>query len=261
MLVEPQHPIAGTPDRMRALLIDPSWTFTEKVDGVRCIIEIFGGEVALLTRQGLPLNRTVSDDAMEWFQHHANQGTNVVIDAELVDGQVIAFDCPLWEGKVVPENSWAHRFYHLSSLVRDSPVALVRASPFSSVASLVEQVESEGGEGWVAYHRDAPYTPGKRNSAVLKFKIEKEIDCIVGRRQEGRDSFALHLVDEASLINVGHISALVGDGPRMKMGDVVTVRFQKVSDDRKLVHATLPKIRTDKAPIECTVQQLDEFIN
>ena len=151
----------------------------------------------------------------------------------------------------------------------------------------------ETGEGVIAKELDAPYRPGERKGMV-KVKRVRTADCVVVGWRPGKEegtvgSLILGLYDGGELRVVGHTSgfqakekrALVarlapyetgergsGDPSRWAAGRdlewievrpelVVEVSFDHVSDGRIRHGTKVLRWREDKAPADCTFDQLD----
>jgi ATP-dependent DNA ligase len=151
----------------------------------------------------------------------------------------------------------------------------------------------ETGEGVIAKELDAPYRPGERKGMV-KVKRVRTADCVVVGWRPGKEegtvgSLILGLYDGGVLRVVGHTSgfqakekrALVarlapyetgergsGDPSRWAAGRdlewievrpelVVEVSFDHVSDGRIRHGTKVLRWREDKAPADCTFDQLD----
>jgi hypothetical protein len=113
-----------------------------------------------------------------------------------------------------------------------------------------------GFEGVIFRRLDAGYIQ-KRSSNLLKYKFRHDADCVVtALGTKGKANMALGLMSCGSLVDVGECSALTGDQHRIRVGDVVTVTYLYASSDRRLVQPTKPRLRRDKDPADCTIDQL-----
>ena len=150
-----------------------------------------------------------------------------------------------------------------------------------------------GGEGVIAKRLDAPYVPGERKGMV-KVKRVRTADCVVVGWRPGKEegtvgSLILGLHDGGELRVVGHTSGFrakekrelvgrlapyetggrgSGDPSRWAAGRdlewvelrpelVVEVSFDHVSDGRIRHGTKVLRWRDDKAPADCTFDQLD----
>lgn len=126
----------------------------------------------------------------------------------------------------------------------------------------LQEIERSGGEGVVFKYRFRPATVATSLPWQVKHKFIKDVDCyVMDVGMDGKKNFELGMYDpeEKDFVSVGRCSALTGDGPRVKVGDVVKVQTLYSTKDGRLFHPTFPKIRTDKLPEECVTEQLAEI--
>lgn len=151
----------------------------------------------------------------------------------------------------------------------------------------------DGAEGAIAKERSAPYRPGERKGMV-KVKRVRTIDAVVAGWRPGKEpdtvgALILALYDGGELRVVGHCSGLKASEKRRLVGFlepyqtgergsadpsrwsagkelewialrpelVVEIDFDHVSAGRIRHGAKLRRWRDDKAPAECTFDQLD----
>ncbi|MGE5409047.1 MAG: ATP-dependent DNA ligase [Syntrophothermus sp.] len=149
-------------------------------------------------------------------------------------------------------------------------------------------------EGVMAKQLDAPYQPGRRRG-MAKIKRERTIDCVVMGWRPGKEegtvgSLILGLYDDGELRSVGHISGFSAAAKRsmrtllapLETGEsgsaepsrwtggrdlewvalrpelVIEVGYDHAAGGRIRHGARFHRFRDDKAPAECTFDQLDE---
>lgn len=260
MLATPAHePFDGAVLRM---VDDPNWAFDVKVDGVRLLIHLAGRPTGY-NRSGQVVALPRRLEHLLW----ASGGANAYLDGELVGERFWAFDI-IRPGH---DDPWIVRRLTLGNLlghIAADPeiLSLVPvAYEHDDKAQLAMRVRTEGLEGLVAKRIDSKYrlvTPPQkahRSREWLKLKDLKTVDCVVTRLGvDGKQNMALGLWrdDSASLVEVGEVSALTGDGPRVKVRDVVEVTFLYLGVNNRLVQPVTPRLRPDKSPAECTWDQL-----
>jgi len=153
----------------------------------------------------------------------------------------------------------------------------------------------DGAEGVIAKEAKAPYRPGER-TAMVKVKRVRTIDAVVAGYRPGKEegtvgSLILGLyAPDGTLREIGHSSGFTarekrslldglrpyetgergsGDPSRWTAGRdlewvmlhpelVVEVTFDHFSDGRIRHGAKVQRWRTDKAPVECVVDQLEQ---
>lgn len=230
----------------------------QKVDGHRGLLHIDDGRIAMISRQGLDL--PVKPYIYEPFKPLLTMG-RWVFDGEYLNGQYYLFDIVEGGGFITPATPYEERRLFLGEFYGRWNPQHVHLIPVyrttEGKARLVEQISSQGGEGVMFKVRTAPYRSGRTDS-IVKAKFRNDVDCVVTRLgMDGKANMQLSLyTDDGVLVEVGHCTALAGDGPRVKVGDVVTVIYQNASKGHRLIMPTKPKIRTDKTSVECTLDQL-----
>jgi ATP-dependent DNA ligase len=208
--------------------------------------------------------------------------------AEEMPARYVAFDLLAHDDEVLFEQPFAERRAALAALV-DEPVLLAPSTRHR------EQADPwlRGAEGVIAKELDAAYLPGERRGMV-KVKRLRTIDCVVVGWRPGKEegtvgSLILGLYDGGELREVGHTSGfrarekreLVARLAPFETGErgsaepsrwtagrdlewvllrpelVVEVSFDHASSGRIRHGAKLLRWREDKAPRECTFDQLD----
>jgi hypothetical protein len=116
-----------------------------------------------------------------------------------------------------------------------------------------------GAEGVMFNRLQASYEFGRRSFSLLKVKFIKDVDCVVtALNLDSKANMQLAVYDGDELRIIGECTALAGDGARVKPGDVVTVQYLYALDPSapRLYQPTRPRIRTDKSPRECVLDQI-----
>lgn len=123
-----------------------------------------------------------------------------------------------------------------------------------------ERVTSEGGEGIVGKRLEGLYMPGKRNSDILKLKLECTKDCLadrmeIGQGEKGNTSYTLVSKrkngTEIRTVIAKHtdIANYLAD-PSYFIGRVIQIKAMEEYEDGQLRQATFQHIRHDKLPSE-----------
>jgi ATP-dependent DNA ligase len=250
------------------LVLDEDYAFSPKLDGKRALIEADAGNLRAHGRDGQPIN--LPAELEQELYRLPNEGRFVLDGEYMHSGRLFLFDLieVIDERGVVmvsADQDYDWRYKVLKALCEvtewDNPGGIVNLlrdlrTPSTKQALLADIIENNGGEGVVARRLNSPYQSGKRSSNSLKWKLKRTVDCVVmDRGSDGKDSLTLGVYKAGVLTMIGKVSALTGDGPSAKVGDVVEVSYQNFTGQR-LYQPTLPKLRTDKAPLDCTMDQL-----
>lgn len=243
-----------------SLLSNPQWHKTQKVDGVRMILQVHDGKVYGINRKGSLM--VIPGNIGKAFQHFDGEWC---FDGEVLHNRYYIFDMPRALDVVDIDMPHKYRRATLEDLFPklDMPDFIQLLPSYTAAEesiTMAQKLLESNREGVVLKRGDAPYSPGKRTDNVLKLKFVKDIDAIViDTNVDGKYNMALGLVKEdGKLQEIAHVSALTGDG-MCEIGQVVTVTFLYVSDDNHLVQPTKPRLRTDKTPQECVWGQLEHF--
>ena len=214
--------------------------------------------------------------------------SRIAMLAEQTPATFIAFDVLARDDRVLLDVPFAERRAELEDLVAD-PVEL---APATKARDRAEPWLREA-EGVIAKLLDAPYRPGER-TGMVKVKRVRTIDCVVvgwrpGKEPDTVGSLILGLYDgEGKVHVVGHTSSFTakrkrdlvselapyetgergrGDASRWTAGRelewvelrpelVVEVSFDHTSGGRIRHGSKLLRWRDDKAPRDCTLDQL-----
>jgi DNA ligase D-like protein (predicted ligase)/DNA ligase D-like protein (predicted 3'-phosphoesterase) len=205
--------------------------------------------------------------------------TYVVFDILEKDGSPL-LDVPLIERKTILKNSVREgKYVVLSLFVEDKGESYFRAAL------------EKGVEGIMAKKKQSPYEPGKRGNNWLKIRQIKTCDCVIfgymegeGSRDKAFGSLILGLYDGKDPVFIGKVGTgfsqqYMEDLKRSMdeyrvdketLGQVDTDReitwlrpalvcevgYQTVTEDRRLRIPVFRRLRNDKTPQECTIDQL-----
>ncbi|TXC65028.1 ATP-dependent DNA ligase [Sphingosinicella ginsenosidimutans] len=217
------------------------WQFEPKWDGFRALVRRDGGEVAIVSKSGRPLDRYFPEVAANLRALRENR---FVLDGELLlpmDGRLafdalqarlhpaesrirrlaretpallMLFDLLFWKDRDLTACPLAERRRCLEAFFAGVRDPGIRLSPCTDQrAQAIAWLEQAGGalDGVIAKRTDERYQPGKR--AMVKVKVRRSADCVVGgmRRGEGGRiaSLLLGLYDDDDRLNlVGFLASL-----------------------------------------------------
>lgn len=241
-------------------LDDDEWFAQQKLDGDRLLVHVRDGEVMAINRDGR--RRTLPVPAAILRQFAAFPG-EFIFDGELMaSGDYHMFDLPVAADLVTPQHPYSFRFAVLEKLYAGPvwrPQPCVRLLPLarnrSAKRALVTQLAARGAEGLIFRHVDGLYRPGRRSDRALKAKFLHTVDVVVDQvRPQGRNNCTFRLFRDGELVPAGSCS--LDARPRVHPGDVIEVRYLHASDDDQLYQPVMLRVRHDKSPVECNVDQL-----
>lgn len=253
------RPMLASPiglDEVESYVLNDEFVGQQKVDGDRLMVVVADGKVKLLNREGGYYSNPVPRKVLRQFEGLPGSWC---FDGELLD-ELWLFDLPLAGEAVAPSMPYEFRLSVLERFfVSWQPDSVVRLLPTARTQwakrSLVDQVLSSEHEGIVFRDLHAPYASGKRSRRMVKAKVTKTVDCVVtGVRVDGRNNCHVSLFEGGHLVEVGSC-AMLGK-PTVAVGDVVEVRYLYADTARRLVQPAFLRVRDDKAPTECTIDQL-----
>jgi ATP-dependent DNA ligase len=241
---------------------DPMWVLQQKLDGIRAQLVFEPGELPWFRNSsGDPMRSSaalgVANLVLSRFARHPEGIDGHTIDGEILGGAFWIFDLMLetnlrLEDRMTLLTTW----YGEVSPHHDVIKLLPTARTVEEKIKLVEAVDAQDGEGWIAKRLDSGYDFGARVEHSLKLKRTHTVDCVVMGRNVKRDlNFVLGLYHDGDrLIHVGNASAI--GKPDAQVGDVVEVKYLYCGSGNKLVQPSVIRMRDDKEAAECTTHQL-----
>ncbi|PWB56173.1 MAG: hypothetical protein C3F06_01390 [Candidatus Methanoperedenaceae archaeon] len=205
--------------------------------------------------------------------------TYILFDILQKDGKEL-LDVPLMDRKRILENSVRDgKFVVRSLFVEETGTDYYRAAL------------EKGVEGIMAKKKKSIYEPGKRSNNWLKIKGARTCDCVIfgytkgeGNREETFGSLILGLYDNGEAIYIGKVGTgfsrefmeelkrslaeyIVDEETLqgverdreiiwLRAGVVCEVGYQSITEDGKLRIPVFQRIREDKDPLECTIDQI-----
>jgi ATP-dependent DNA ligase len=254
----------ATEAMMLKLAQDDGWVFQEKHNGDRRLIERQGREIKDYNRDGLP-GKGLASAALRaaLLDHPVNC---FVLDVELVKDRIFVFDILYYKDTAVVGEPYSFREPLVHAKFTGNShrhiVPVVSARTGEEKLALMERMVAERAEGWVAKELGKAYRPADNDQRYnYKYKLWKSLEAVVigdsTKRVDGmlRDSVRLGLYDEKGIRHdIG--GATKKSAFTLKPGDVVEVKYLYGTDENKVVQPNIERIRFDKHPTNCTLDQL-----
>ena len=201
----------------------------------------------------------------------------------------IVFDILERDGKDLTGLPLSERREQLKAAVREGPHVVISEPVMDRGEDYFRAAVAQGLEGVMAKKKDSRYEPGLRSGAWLKIKVQKSCDCVIAGYTPGQGgrgplfgALLLGLYENGQLVPVGKVGTgfsdqllaelmeqfapLVTTVPQLPgvRGKVVwlepvlvcDVAYMEVTRDRKLRIPRFIRLRTDKSPADCTVEQI-----
>lgn len=254
------------PDDVERLLKDEQFVAQQKLDGARILVHVSGTVVAT-NRAG---QITALADAVLSCLSEAPDGT--ILDGELVHGAegpcYHVFDLLQHGDEDLRKEGYMDRYLELDVLVDQlsGPVRLVSlARSEQDKRALLAQLQEQRAEGIVFKRRDAPYVPGRPASggAQRKHKFVKTADVVIV--ENAGNAYAMVVFDaDGAERPIGKVFAGTTNASRAALdarlgkGDrpVAEVEYLYATADDQLFQPVFVRLRDDKDPDECTLDQL-----
>lgn len=282
-LLSPMMAANAEPGRVEFYLTSDEWHCEQKVDGVRLMVHIDNGEITAL--QGRNSSKIILPPALK-REFSAFSTGQWVFDGELVSGEFKLFDLPIATPHIGLSTPYETRRRALDIFFQKwAPTEGIKlVTCYRTEAekrALVQTVFDNFGEGVMFKSIKGVYRPGRRVDTMKKHKFIKTVDAVVTRLRVDMSShtgdlkencaFGVYktppngrsdvLVDLASknLVEIGKSSTTGKRGEGIKVGDVIEVRYLYCVDPSspRCVQPRLVRIRTDKLPEQCLIDQLD----
>lgn len=239
--------------------LDDEWWFEQKIDGVRFLLHIDNGVCEGWNRQGngIPVHPAIQEAAK-------TLNGNWVLDGEWLDRVLYCFDVPYAGDFIRPEYPYELRRTALETIFDSEVFAqcpqivmLPVARNTAEKIDLHRRCRDNHSEGIMSKFKSGTYLEGVRSRHVLKCKFVDTCEVIVAQvGRQGKRSIACAMFDNGGLIDVGAVTVTEARLKELKIGDVIEVRYLYATKDRRLYQPAFVRIRDDKTPQECTVDQL-----
>jgi bifunctional non-homologous end joining protein LigD len=279
----------------REILQSKSYIFEPKLDGYRALCQKRGGTLRLISRNnrditlefpGLSFGDHINADCtldgeIVIYDETGNPSFALMQQRKhrRPPPTYVAFDILELEGRDLRRLPLSERKQLLTEVVEEGGNLQLMPSTENG-AELWNVVTTRGLEGVMAKKKDSVYVTG-RSRAWLKIKLEKTVDSvIVGYATKTREiaSLALGLYDGATLTYIGQVGTGFSESLLEKLSKdlvrasndvalpsnvrpvvpdkVCEVKYLEYTRDGRLRAPVFLRIRDDKAPRECTIDQV-----
>ncbi|HEY6584912.1 MAG TPA: DNA ligase D [Gaiellaceae bacterium] len=212
------------------------WLFEAKWDGYRAIVDVFGGNATLTSRNGNDLTKRF--DSVRRELERSLKTPDCVLDGEVCaldergratfsamqQGKpgtqyvFVAFDLLEVEGEPLVDLPLTERRSRLEQLIDRRKKGVLFSESFDDGDALYRAAQQQGLEGIVAKRRDSRYQPGRRGPEWLKIKTHGRQEFVIagytsgqGRRSGRFGSLILGYWKDGKLEYAGNVGTGFGD--------------------------------------------------
>jgi ATP-dependent DNA ligase len=239
-----------------------------KYDGIRVFLFKNGPNLVISGKLGSVFTPKGNPNAFAKIPEFTHAPHRMILDGEYVshDGLHL-FDVLRVDDRDVRSLILDERRKILDEILQGTglEVEICRTSTIREIEDLRDGFVSKGYEGLIVKNPMSKY--GQSNS-WLKVKRFDTIDCFVvdyedtpERKRTGVPrSWFIGLYNKAgAVVNIGKVGSFLErvDPRSISIGSVLEVRFQQVTEDKKLRAPFILRVRHDKLPRECSYSQID----
>ena len=239
-----------------------------KLDGIRVFLFKSGDKLVVSSKHGELYTPKTSPKVFAKVTEFVHAPHRAIFDGEYVSKSgLFLFDILQVDDRDVRPLSLLDRKKILDEILEGSPVRVrwTRAKTEAQILAMKEREIKRGGEGIIVKNPSSSY--GQPNS-WLKLKRFDTIDCFVVGYEETpemkrsgvpRSWFIAVYDDRGRRVDIGKVGSYVErvDPRKVTPGAVLEVRFQNVTEDKKLRAPFILRLRHDKTPEECLASQLE----
>lgn len=255
-------------DLPKWLTINPLPSICEpKFDGIRVFLFKSGDKLVISSKHGGIYTPKSSPKVFGHVPEFTHAPHRMILDGEYVASEgVFLFDVLQVDDRDIRPVILNERKKILNEILEGTglDVRYKTARTVEEILNFKEDQVRKGGEGAIIKNPRSTY--GQPNS-WLKLKRFDTIDCFVMGYEETPEmertgiprSWFIGLYDHAGqAVGIGKVGSFVEsvDPRKIKIGSVLEVRFQEVTEEKKLRAPFILRIRHDKEPRECLLSQM-----
>jgi len=239
-----------------------------KIDGIRVFLFKSGDKLVISSKHGAIYTPQSSPKVFATVPEFLHAPHQMILDGEYVARQAALhiFDVLNVDDRDVRSLPLTERKKILREILKgtDLEVPYKLAKSTEEVLALKDRFVKEGYEGIVAKN---PQSAHGQPGSWLKMKKYDTLDVFIMDYEKTQDmertgvprSWFVGVYDEEGRrVSLGKVGAFVEkvDPRKVTRGAVVEVRYQELTEDKKLRGAFILRVRHDKAPNECLLAQL-----
>jgi ATP-dependent DNA ligase len=240
-----------------------------KYDGIRVFLFKSGDKLVMSSKHGAVYTPEANPNAFAKLPELTHAPHRAILDGEYVASEksVHLFDVLRVDDRDVRSLILEQRRKILDEILSGTglEVEIQRASSFEEILKIKDGWVSKGYEGIIVKN---PVSTYGQSSAWLKLKRYDTIDCFVidyedtpefKRTGVPRSWFVGVYGQGGQVVNLGKVGSFVEkvNPAAVGIGSVIEVRFQEVTEDKKLRAPFILRIRHDKTPSECFYSQVE----
>jgi bifunctional non-homologous end joining protein LigD len=237
------------------LILNPNFGVQEKFNGERRTICKEGERIRNWNREGEE-GKPLPASLLRILRAHPVSA--FVIDVELVKAKLKILDAliidtfNLFDQEYVTREEAAHTAF--DNFHADITVVFT-ARTMQEKMTLMQELILRNAEGACFKNMQATFKQG-RAGQHFKFKFWKEVDAVVmAPSYKGHEAVEIGVYDAKGKLQRISGCALKSR-IKVSVGDVVSVKYLYATRDRHIVQPSMLRVRTDKKPNQCTIDQL-----
>ena len=238
------------------LIEDSAYWMQEKWDGRRLLLHKQDGKITGINRRGLAV---ALPEPLVLDANHCDM--DFILDGEAIGDMLCVFDVLLIGDEEIGGCRYTERLLRLMNLLASfqHPSMHLVETHFTAAdkRDAFEHLKSEGREGVVFKHVDAPYIAGRPASggSQLKHKFHETASFIVGKINAKR-SVTLQLLDGNTLVGAGNVT-IPPNHEIPAPGQIVECRYLYAFKESGCIYQPVYLgVRDDIRAEECTTTQL-----
>ncbi len=233
----------------RRLIISDAYVMQEKIDGERLTITIDNQGIRGFNKRGE--QAALSPWLFEQMKHLPERPWK--FDGEYCGSSYVIFDLMQTPRAGLSEKPFVERIQMLDMMIEAWGIHKIQAvrtwtEPREKLKGYM-QVAVENGEGLVFRPKDAN---AHYEGQIYKHKFRNSVDAVVLGKTEGKGSVEVGVYDGDDMHSLGKVT---GDA---EVGSVVEVSYRRLSASRKMIEPVFVRVRQDKFPFSCTMEQLEQ---